>query len=84
MMSNMTLPYIDMESTGLNIRRLMNNAGITVKQVQKVMGFNTPSAIYPWLDGRHMPTIDNLVVLAKILGVTIDDIVIVKGGDKNG
>ena len=28
--------------------------------------------------GKNMPTIDNLVVLAQILGVTMDDIVVTR------
>ena len=52
-------------------------AGISVKQLQDVLGFNTPQAIYKWISGVSMPTIDNLVILAAVLGVTIDEIIVV-------
>jgi hypothetical protein len=42
-----------------------------------VFGFATPQAIYKWIHGTSLPTIDNLVILAAILGVTMDDIVVV-------
>lgn len=42
-----------------------------------IFGFATPQAIYKWQHGTAMPTIDNLVVLATILDVTLDQIVVV-------
>ena len=52
-------------------------AGFTVKDMQEVFGFTTPQAIYKWLHGTAMPTIDNLVILAAVLGVTMDEIIVV-------
>ena len=71
-----TLPVIDMTATGMNILRLRQNAGLTVKDLQGVFGFSTPQAIYKWQRGTAMPTVDNLVVLAAVFGVTIDDILV--------
>lgn len=45
--------------------------------IQSVFGFNTPQAIYKWMRGDTMPTIDNIVVLADVLGVEICDIIAV-------
>lgn len=42
----------------------------------EVFGFVTPQAIYKWQHGTALPTIDNLVVLAAILQVRIDDILV--------
>ena len=52
-------------------------AGFTVKDMQEVFGFTTPQAIYKWIHGTAMPTIDNLVILAAVLGVTMDEIIVV-------
>lgn len=71
------MPIIDMVATGKNIERLRKNAGISVKDLQNVFGFGTPQAIYKWQHGTAMPTIDNLVVLADVLQVRIDDILVV-------
>ena len=57
------VPTINMEATGRNIRRLRENAGLTVKDIQDIFGFATPQAIYKWQRGTAMPTLDNLVVL---------------------
>lgn len=68
---------IDMAMTGANIRRLRKAAGLTVQDVQKALGFNSPAAVYKWQAGQSMPTLDNLVILAATLGVRIDDILVV-------
>ena len=69
--------FIDTVATGQNIDRLRIEAGLSVKDMQMVFGFATPQAIYKWIHGTAMPTIDNMVILAAILGVTLDEIVIV-------
>ena len=70
------IPVIDVTATGLNITRLRVNAGLTVKDLQDIFGFNTPQAIYKWQRGTALPTVDNLVVLAAVFGVRLDDILI--------
>ena len=70
------IPVIDMTATGINITRMRVNAGLTVRDLQDVFGFTTPQAIYKWQRGTAMPTIDNLVVLAAVFGVTVDDILV--------
>ena len=71
-----TWPVIDMTATGMNIVRMRQNAGLTVKDLQDIFGFSTPQAIYKWQRGTAMPTVDNLVVLAAVFGVTIDEILV--------
>lgn len=71
------MPTIDMVATGKNIESLRKVAGLSVRDLQDVFGFTTPQAIYKWQHGTAMPTIDNLVVLAALLQVKIDDILVV-------
>lgn len=77
-----TMPTINMVATGRNITRLRQAAGMTVKDIQDIFGFATPQAIYKWQHGTAMPTIDNMVVLAVVLGVTIDEIIVVDDNTK--
>lgn len=72
----MSMPIIDMIGTGQNISRLRKLAGISVKDLQDVFGFNSPQAIYKWQHGMTLPSIDNLVVLAAVFSVPIDDILV--------
>lgn len=74
----MLLPIVNTVATGGNINRLRVEAGMTVKDMQKVFGFYTPQAIYKWIHGSSMPTLDNLVILSRLFGVSLDDIVIVE------
>ena len=70
------LPSIDTEATARRIdsRRLENN--LTVRDLQNVFGFSSPQAVYGWIRGKSVPSIDNLVVLASVLNTTIDDLII--------
>ncbi|MBR3123873.1 MAG: helix-turn-helix transcriptional regulator [Mogibacterium sp.] len=71
-----TVPVIDLRATGQNIKRMREAAGISVRELQAILGFTNPQAIYKWQNGDSMPSIDNLVILAAVLGVTIDEILV--------
>lgn len=70
------IPTVNIKATGENIVRLRKRAGLTVRDIQAVCGFSTPQAIYKWQQGIALPTIDNLVVLATLFGVSIDEILV--------
>lgn len=72
----MGFPTINLARTGANIVQLRKAAGLTVHDLQAVFGFNSPQAIYKWQNGTALPTVDNLIVLAALLQVRIDDIII--------
>lgn len=72
----MGIPVVNPVKTGENINNLRIAKEMSVKEIQAIFGFDAPQAIYKWLRGKSMPTIDNLVVLACILGVSIDEIVV--------
>ena len=71
------LPVIDMVRTGQNIGRLRKQVGLSVRDLQDIFGFATPQAIYKWQQGAALPTLDNLVVLAAVLQVRMDDILVI-------
>jgi len=70
----MKIPIIDVPMTGAKIDLLRKKANLSVKDIQKIFGFETPQAIYKWINGRNLPTVDNLIILAEIFNVTVDDI----------
>lgn len=76
MMSN--IPVINMVATGQNIVRLRELNGLSVKDLQSIFGFTTPQAIYKWQRGTALPTIDNLVVLATVFHVQLEEILVVE------
>ncbi|MDE6606224.1 MAG: helix-turn-helix domain-containing protein [Lachnospiraceae bacterium] len=68
-----------MVKTGKNIIKLREQAGLSVRKLQDIFGFATPQAIYKWQHGTAMPTIDNLVVLAAVFEVRMDEILVLVG-----
>ena len=71
------VPTIDLIRTGENIARLRIQAGLSVRDLQKIFGFSTPQALYKWQHGTALPAMDNMVVLAAVFGVKIDDILVI-------
>lgn len=51
---------------------------MSVKDLQDIFGFATPQAIYKWQRGTVLPTVDNLLILAELFQVHIDDILIME------
>ena len=71
-------PVLDVDATGAKIKSLMKQRGITPRQLQIILNFPYVQTVYNWFSGKNMPTIDNLIVLAQVLGVTMDEIVVTK------
>ena len=71
-------PVLDVDATGAKIKSLMKRRGITPRQLQIILNFPYVQTVYNWFSGKNMPTIDNLIVLAQVLGVTVDDIIVTK------
>ena len=78
-MSNFTFPVIDLVKTGKNIKYLREQTGISVKDLQEVLGFSTPQAIYKWQWGDTLPDIQNLLLMAKLFNVKVEDILVTVG-----
>ena len=70
---------IDLQATGMNIRNLRKERSLKVADIQDFFDFNTPQAIYKWERGDRLPTVDNLVGLARIFKCSMESILIVKG-----
>ena len=49
-----------------------------MRDLQQMLGFATPQAIYKWQQGLTLPSVDNLVALSSIFGVPIDKILVVE------
>ena len=75
------VPAINLKKTGENITRMRKKAGISVRELQVIFGFTNPQSIYSWQNGSSLPTIDNLIILAAVLGTTIDEIIAVDSDD---
>ena len=70
------IPTINMIKTGEKITEHRKKSGLSVRQLQEIFGFATPQAIYKWQQGVTLPAIDNLVVLATLFNVRVEDILV--------
>lgn len=70
---------IQQQETGRQIKRLIQEHGYTVKDVQGAMGFENPQAIYKWIAGKSLPSLDNFVILSRLLHTSIEDILVIDG-----
>lgn len=50
------LPLIDKKKTGINLRRLMDERGLTVKDIQHYLKLGSVQSVHHWLNGISMPT----------------------------
>ena len=71
-------PVIDMHATGTHIKELMDAREVTVQDVQNAMGLASPQAVYRWLCGSNMPSVDNLFALSRYLNFQMDDVIVEK------
>ncbi len=66
-------------ATGQHIKEMLCDNGYTVKDIQNAMGFENPQAIYKWISGKSLPSIDNFIILSRLLHTSIEDILVIDG-----
>lgn len=69
------LPVIDKKKTGINLRLMMDERGLTVKDVQQYLKLGSVQSVYHWLNGISLPTVDNLYALSYLFQVPVDDMI---------
>ena len=70
---------IQPKKTGERIRKLLLEKGYTIREIQGAFGFENPQAIYKWLSGKSLPSIDNFIILSRLLHTSIEDILVIYG-----
>ena len=65
-------PTIDKKATGACIRQIMAERNITVRKLQEYLGLSCVQSIYHGLDGKSMPTLDNLCAMSQLFCIPID------------
>lgn len=78
MSRNFVYPVIDLSATGMHLKELMDARELSVQDVQEAMGLASPQAVYRWLRGSNMPSVDNLFALSRYLNVQMDDVIVEK------
>jgi len=68
-------PVIDLKATGEKIKQLRILKGLSVHDLQILLDFEYPQAIYLWEAGKTFPSIENLISLSRIFEVDILEII---------
>lgn len=69
---------IDMKRTGQRIKKACDSQGITVKQIQRELNIGSFQSVYSWFQGKTLPAMDNYYALCKLLGVSMDSLIVEK------
>ena len=75
-MCKINRPVINVAATAAKIKECRIRAGYSVREIQNIFNFSTPEAIYSWEKGKYIPSIDNMIVIADVYGVSIDDFIV--------
>ena len=70
--------YIDQEKSAEMMRKIMDEKSITASYIASKIGVSI-ATVSKWVNGKSFPEVNNLFLLSRILGVTVDDIVVGKG-----
>ncbi len=70
---------ISQKETGRRIRQMTADRGYSVKDIQEPMAFENPQAVYKWMSGKSLPSLDNLIILSRILNTSIESILVIDG-----
>ncbi len=69
---------IRQQETGERIRRMMEACGYTVKDIQSACSFMNPQAVYRWLRGDALPSVENLLILSRVLRTDIESLLVIE------
>ena len=65
--------------TGKRIKQLLAEQNFTIREIQGAFGFENPQAIYKWIAGKSLPSLDNFIILSRLLHSSIEDILVIDG-----
>ncbi len=69
-------PQIDLKKTGAWLRTLCAYKGYSVKDIQDKLHISSNQAIYEWFNGHTLPSVNNLLELSSLLGVSMNNLLV--------
>lgn len=69
-------PVINLEKTGINIKQMREEKGLSVQKLADFMEFEAVQAVYNWQSGKSLPSLENLKLLSELFDKPIEDILI--------
>ncbi len=67
---------ISMERTGKRLRHLMRQGRYTVKDIQGTLGLACPQPVYRWIQGKALPTVNHLYILAGPFHIHMEELLV--------
>jgi len=67
---------IDIKRTGKKIKKVCDLKGINVKTIQEKLHIGAFQSVYNWFSGKTLPSLDNLYELCKLLGVSMESLIV--------
>lgn len=74
----MEYPMINMEASGSRIKECVIRSGYTTKEITEYMGFRHPKSVYAWYRGASLPSLENMMALSVLLGVSVNELLVVE------
>ena len=68
-------PAVDIIKTGQNIKKIMKEKGLSVKDIQAFLQLGSPQGIYHWFEGKSLPSLDNIYALSELFCMPVDSII---------
>ena len=65
---------VDKRATGLKIYAFIEKSEFTREEIAEFLELNSPRVIYDWVNGIKLPSTENLLNLAKLFNVHVEDI----------
>lgn len=74
------IPVIDVAETSRRFKSLRVQHNLSVAKLQQLFSMENPQSIYNWEnpDKKTLPCLDNLVILAKLYQVRIDELLVIR------
>ena len=68
-----------MKSDLIFILTIWSQSAASNREIQGAFGFENPQAIYKWVSGKSLPSLDNFVILSRLLHTSIENILVIDG-----
>ena len=70
---------INMEKTGVRIKQYISESGYTMREIMEITGITTEQTIYKWYRGKSIPSLETQLVLCKLFGLQITELLVLDG-----
>jgi len=83
-MEKQDYPMINTVRTGRRMKEVCESKNISARDLQEIMQLASVQAVYNWFKGVRLPNIDNLFAFSRLLGVSLDDLLVAEDNSDIG